>query len=181
MKCLAAAISLLLAIPVAAATREELKRQRDAIEAEYAQRADACKKQFIVTACLDRARIDKQKALSDVAAQEVALEATKRQSRAEARQKRVADKAGGQASSAAAQPLNPASAASPRQSRRTPKVRPQPHLDRSLQEQEKRNAFEARQREIEAHRQRVEQRNTERALKKPAPRPLPPPASGGGS
>ncbi|WOB10660.1 hypothetical protein [Piscinibacter gummiphilus] len=167
------------AFSVHAATREELRREREAIEAEHARRAEACKSQFVVTPCLDRVRIEKQKALSGVAAQENALDAAERQARADARSKRLADKAAtveGAASAAAATPSEPSPGPAPR---KTPKPRQKKAEvpDRSAQEEAKRADFEARQREIEAHRQKVEERNAERARNKPAPRPLPPPAS----
>lgn len=164
-----------------AATREELKRERDAIEAEHTRRAEACKSQFVVTPCLDSVRIDKQKALSHVTAQENALDAAERQARADARKKRLADKAGASdAAASAAVAVPPASGAAP-----APRKAPKPRQkkaeapDRSAQEEAKRADFEARQREIEAHRKKVEERNAERARNKPAPRPLPPPASAG--
>lgn len=171
---------LLLAIAALganAATREELKREREAIEAEHARRAEACKTQFVVTPCLDKVRVEKQKALSRVTAEENALDAAERQARAEARQKRLADKA---AAASAAPPAQPVSAAASAPPRKAPKARPMPKEspDRSAREQKKREAFEARQREIEAHREAVERRNAERARNKPGPRPLPPPASG---
>lgn len=176
---LLAGVMSVAAFGLHAATREELKREREAIEAEHARRAEACKSQFVVTPCLDTVRIEKQKALSHVAAQENALDATERQARADARKKRLADKAATVegAASAAAVAL-PASGAAP-----APRKAPKPRQkkaevpDRSAQEEAKRADFEARQREIEAHRQKVEARNAERARNKPAPRPLPPPAS----
>lgn len=181
------AVSILLAgvmgmaaLGAHAATREELKREREAIEAEHARRAEACKSQFVVTPCLDAVRIDKQKALSHVTAQENALDATERQARADARQKRLADKAAAPHTAASAVAVAPASGAAPAP-RKTPKPRQKKAEapDRSAQEEAKRADFEARQREIEAHRKKVEDRNAERARNKPAPRPLPPPASAG--
>ena len=176
-----ASVVCMAALGAHAATREELKRERDAIEAEHARRAEACKSQFVVTPCLDSVRIDKQKALSHVTAQENVLDATERQARADARRKRLADKAAaseGAASVAAAAPSASSEAPAPRKSPK-PRQKKTEAPDRSAQEEAKRADFEARQREIEAHRKKVEERNAERARNKPAPRPLPPPASGG--
>ena len=177
-----AAVLLLtvVALGANAATREELKREREAIEAEHVRRAEACKTQFVVTPCLDQVRIDKQKALSHVSAQENALDASARQERADGRRKRLADKAAAaEGAASAAPPGRPASAATA--PRKAPKARQKPKesQDRSAREQDRREAFDARQREIEAHRADVEKRNAERARKKPAARPLPPPASAG--
>jgi colicin import membrane protein len=179
---LAAAVLGLVACTATAATREELKREREAIEAEHARRAEACKTQFVVTPCLDKVRADKQKALSHVTAQENALDAGERQARADARKKRLADKAVSAEAAASAAPAVRASDASAKTPRRPAKAREKSgpsQEERSAREQEKRDAFEARQREIEAHRADVERRNAERARTKPAPRPLPPPASAG--
>lgn len=168
----------------APATREDLKRQREAIEAEHARRAEACRQQFVVTPCLDKVRADMQQALSSVRDQESALDAAERQGKRQARERRLADKAGkaaiaasatapsatrsGQAASAARQPPVPRAA----KPRKTPAAE-----DRSAQEQQRRAEYESRQREIKAHREEVEKRNAERARRKP-PQPLPPPASG---
>jgi hypothetical protein len=174
-------LMVVAAFGVHAAPREELKREREAIEAEHARRAEACKSQFVVTPCLDTVRIDKQKALSHVAAQENALDATERQARAEARKKRLADKEATEEGAASAAPVTPSAsnaAAAPRKSPK-PRQKKAEAPDRSAQEEAKRADFEARQREIEAHRKKVEERNAERARDKPAPRPLPLPASAG--
>lgn len=177
MRFLSAFLALTVVFPAVGATREELKREREAIEAEHARRAEACKTQFVVTPCLDTVRVQKQKALSHVLSLENALDAAERQARVEARQKRLADKAAAaQAASAVAVPA-PASAVAP--PRKPAKVRQKPaqREDRSAREEEKRAAFEARQREIQQHKQEVEKRNAERARTKPAPRPLPLPPS----
>jgi uncharacterized protein YecA (UPF0149 family) len=182
MKPVAALLALLMALPVMAATHDELKREREAIEAEHDRRAEACKTQFVVTPCLDKVRIEKQKALSHVLEQENALDAAERQARADARQKRLADKAS--AAQAASAPVisRPAATASAPAPRRPAKAREKTvREDRGAQEAEKRAAFEARQREIRAHREQVERRNAERARTKPAPRPLPLPAASAAS
>jgi hypothetical protein len=157
--------------------REQLKRDRQAIEARHAQRERACRQQFVVTPCLEAARADKQRALQGVNTQEQALDGAERHQRAQTQAQRVADKA------QAAQARE--AARSPREPRVPPQVTPKaaraPALrasqpDRSAAEQRQRQAFEARQREIQAHREAVEKRNAERAARKP-PNPLPVPAS----
>ncbi|MBC7995623.1 MAG: hypothetical protein H7Z15_20530 [Rhizobacter sp.] len=163
-----------------AAQREALKQQRTAIEAQHAQREEACRKQFVVTPCLEKVRVDKQEALEGVRIQELALEEAQRRQRAEAQAQRVADKA----KEAQARDNTPVAA---------PKVPKAPQVraakvakpavpkasapDRSAAEKRDREAFEARQREIQAHRQAVIKRNEERAARKP-PKPLPVTGSG---
>jgi len=71
---------------------DELRRQRAAIETEYAQRDQACRQQFVVTPCLERSRLDKQAALQGVKAQELALDETLRRQRAQAQSQRVVEK-----------------------------------------------------------------------------------------
>lgn len=169
----------------APAAREDLKRQREAIEAEHARRAEACRQQFVVTPCLDKVRADMQQALSGVRDQESALDAAERQGKRQARERRLADKAGKAATAASATASSVtrsgAAASAARQQPpvpRTAKPRKTPAAeDRGAQEQQRRAEYESRQREIKAHREEVEKRNAERARRKP-PQPLPPPASG---
>jgi hypothetical protein len=161
-----------------AAQRQELKRQRAAIEAQHAQREEACRKQFVVTPCLEKVRVDKQTALESVRTHELALDEAERRQRAEAQAQRVADKA----KEARARDGAPASApASPKASRvKSPKVA-NPRApkasepERGPAEKREREAFDARQREIQAHREAVNKRNAERAVRKP-PKPLAVPA-----
>ncbi|MBT9528424.1 MAG: hypothetical protein IV105_24455 [Rhizobacter sp.] len=162
-----------------AAQRQELKRQRAEIEAQHAQREEACRKQFVVTPCLEKVRVDKQAALATVRTQELALDEAQRRQRAEAQAQRVADKA----KEAQARHDTPASAPRPHKAppAKSPKVvkaaAPKASApERGAAEKRKQEAFEARQREIQAHREAVIKRNTERAARKP-PKPLPVPAS----
>jgi colicin import membrane protein len=174
------ACGALLGTSADAATREELKRERQAIEAEYARRAEACRGQFVVTPCLDKVRAGKQQALSGVSQQEQALDALDRQARAEARNRRVAEKAAAAASAPASAPERPQAQPSAEPKAHKPRQKASaPQQDRRAKEEENRAAYEARQREIAAHRLEVQKRNAERAREKPAPRPLPLPASGG--
>ena len=157
-----------------AAQRQDLKHQRAEIEAQHAQREEACRKQFVVTPCLEKVRVDKQAALETVRTQELALDEAQRRQRAEAQAQRVADKA----KEAQARLDTPASAPQPPKAPRvkSPKVAkpvaPKASApDRSAAEKRERESFEARQREIRAHREAVIQRNEERAKRKP-PKPL---------
>lgn len=175
----AALLLVLVACAAHGATRDELRRERELIEAEHSRRAEACKTQFVVTPCLDKVRVEKQKAMSRVTAQENALDLAERQARADARKKRLAEKAEGAASATAVAPAaskeRPALPSKPSKARQKPAPAAE---DRAAREQQKRADFDARQREIEEHRKKVEERNAERARNKPTPRPLPSPASG---
>jgi hypothetical protein len=75
------------------AEKERLKKQREAIEAEHAQREKVCHQQFVVNSCLEKARIDRQKALQTVRTQELALEDAERRERAQAQAERLEKKA----------------------------------------------------------------------------------------
>ncbi len=159
--------------------RQELRRQRGAIEAQHAQREEACRRQFVVTPCLEKVRVDKQAALESVRTQELALDDALRRQRAQVQAQRLA----GKAEAARARDDKPAAAPrSPKQPRaQAPKAArpPAPEAsapDRRAAEKRERDAFEARQREIQAHREAVAKRNAERAGRKTA-KPLPLPAS----
>jgi hypothetical protein len=157
---------------------DEIKRRREVIEAEHTQREQACRKQFAVTSCLEKALARKQEALQSVRTQERALDDVQRRQRAQAQAQRLADKASaaqaGVDKPAVAPEGVPQRAATPK-----PAKPPSPTAsvpDRRAIERRKREDFEARQREIQAHREAVAKRNAERAARKPA-KPLPVPAS----
>ena len=182
MKAHLACMLLLLASGLAQASdeaeRARIRQQRDAIEAQHAQREQTCRGQFVVTPCIDKSRAERQKSLNALDVQEQALDGALRRQRAQAQAGRVTNKA--HAAQARADKTVPAKA--PHASR-TPalKAAKPPSAkasapDRSAAEKRKREAFDARQREINAHRQEVEKRNAERAKRK-APQPLPVPAS----
>ncbi|HET7794693.1 MAG TPA: hypothetical protein VFL64_15020 [Rhizobacter sp.] len=167
------------------AERAQIRQQRQAIETQYAQQQETCRKQFVVTSCLDKARLDRVKALKPLREQEATLDDARRRERAQAHSQRMAEKAKEAEEREAGQtprspkPAKAASAPAPakKPSTKVPAVKASAP-DRSAEEQRKREAYEARQREIEAHREEVEKRNAERAARKP-PTPLPVPASAG--
>jgi colicin import membrane protein len=159
------------------AERDQLRRDRQAIEARHGQREQTCRQQFVVTPCLEAARADKQKALQAVQARESALDDAQRRRRAEIQAQRVTDKARAaqarEESKALKEPRPPRVVApKPVKTQSTKASQP----DRSAAEKRQREAFDARQREIQAHREEVEKRNAARAARKP-PVPLPVPAS----
>ncbi|MBC7955054.1 MAG: hypothetical protein H7Y33_04170 [Cytophagales bacterium] len=160
------------------AQRSELRRQRAAIEAEYAQRDQACRQQFVVTPCLERSRTDKQSALQSARTQELALDDAQRRQRAQAQSQRVTEKTEA-AQVRGDKPPQPQLPKPPRVETPRPvkAASSKPEApDRSAAEKRQREGFESRQREIKAHREAVEKRNAERAARKPA-KALPAPGS----
>ncbi len=174
--------------------RAQLRAQRQAIEADYAAREQACLKQFVVTPCVEKVRLEKMDALEGIRQRENALEDAARLKRAQAQEQRLADKAAERAAVAASGPTDDATSTprrppksskvgknSAEQGLHLPKTKPAPPADeRAAEEQRKRAEFEDRQREIKAHREAIERRNAERAARKktpPAPLPVPPEVS----
>ena len=157
--------------------RAQIRQRGDAIEAEHALREQTCRKQFVVTPCLDKARADKQESLRALRAQELALDDAQRRERALAQANRVAEKTQlRDQAKPAPPPKRPHAPAAPKAVKPPKAQASAAAADRSAEEQSHRAAFEARQREIQVHRAEVEKRNTERAKHK-APKPLPAPAS----
>jgi hypothetical protein len=174
------------------AERTQLRAQRQAIEADYAAREQACLKQFVVTPCVEQVRLDKLGALEGIRKRENAIDDAERLKRAQAQEQRLAEKA--DAAARAASALSEA-ASRPRRSIRSlhgsndsgqdgshpPKARPvTPVAENAEKEQRKRAEFGERQREIKAHRDEVERRNAERAARKKTP-PIPLPLPAGAS
>lgn len=158
------------------AEKERLKKERAAVEAEYARQELACHQQFAVNACLEKARIERQKALQTVRTQELAIEDAERRERTQAQAERLNKKA---QAAQERKPAEPRQAKPPRPAPNKAAKPPSPKAsapDRSAHEKEQREAFEARQSEIKAHREEVEKHNAERAKRK-KPQPLPVPAS----
>ncbi|MGY4829383.1 hypothetical protein ACVNIS_12465 [Sphaerotilaceae bacterium SBD11-9] len=170
------------------AERAQIRQQRESIETRYVQQQEACRKQFVVTSCLEKARLDRVKALKPLREQEATLDDAQRRERAQALSQRMAEKAKAAEAREAGQtpkspkPPKPAKAGSAPASAKKPSTQSPAAKasapDRSAEEQRNREAYEARQREIQAHREEVEKRNAERAARK-APTPLPVPASAG--
>jgi hypothetical protein len=160
------------------AERARIRQKRAAIEAEHAQREKTCRGQFVVTPCIEKSRADKQQVLHALQVQEQALDDALRRQRAQEQARRMRDKTQaaqerGEKTVPAKAPKAPRTASS--KSAKPPSVKASA-ADRSATEKRKREAFEARQREIKAHKDEVAKRNAERAKRKP-PQPLPLPAS----
>lgn len=161
------------------AKREQIRQEKDAVEERHSLQQQKCRQEFVVTPCLEKARVARQEALQGLRAQEDALDAAQRRQRANDQARRVAGKARAAevreaASSPRREPKPPQVAAS-----RPAKLLPPPQTPapgRSAAEKRQREAFEARQKEIKEHKQAVEKRNAERAARETTT-PLPVPAS----
>jgi colicin import membrane protein len=176
------AVALVVATGAHAASDERaaIRQERKVIEADYARREAECRTQFVVTPCLEKVRREKVEALNTVNARESAVDSAERLERAGAQKRRLAAKAAASQAQAAAPAASQAhrdkTRPTPAPRKAAPKPAPDP-AERQSREAASRAAFDARQREIEAHRAEVEKRNAERAKRKAA-KPLPLPASG---
>jgi hypothetical protein len=160
------------------AEREQIRQRREVVEAQHVQRQAECHKRFAVTACLDKARLERHDALAALREQELALDDAQRRVRTEAQARRLAEK-----SEKSQRPPKPSAAASPASAPRSvreprPAKSPKPApADRSAEERAARARFDARQQEIRAHREEIEKRNAKKPAKTAIPLPLPAGAS----
>lgn len=173
------------------AQRASIRSERTAAETLYQQDLQACSTRFVVTACVDEARVRRHAKLSELDRQQEVLDEAERTERAAERRRSIEQKASGEearqreeAARAAARPAAdaPRAAASAASAANASSARaPRPPVDpavRAEQETRARHAYELKQLQAEAHRQEVERRNQERARKANPGAPLPvPPAS----
>ena len=172
---LVAALAQAQEVPSSKAERERIAKQRQAAEVQYAQREAECKRRFVVTSCIDQARADRRQSLDNLHQQEIALDEVERQQRSAEHRRRRESKAWDEINKPAPEPraarvpkerepkpLLPPSAAS----------RPAP-VDRSADEQLARERFEARQREAQAHKAEIEERNRKKAAARKPALPMP--------
>lgn len=166
--------------------RASIQKGRETAQARHAEREQICRQQFVVTPCLEKARIEKLEAMRVLRAQEVLLDDAQRQHRSQEKSRRIEERQ--ETASTHRQPDPALSTEAAREPRlpKSPKTK-LPHAaadsqasdaSRAATERQKRDAFNERQRDIDAHRQSVEKRNAERAAKKNV-RPLPVPDSPG--
>ena len=162
--------------PSSQAERERIAKQRQVAEVQYAQREAECKRRFVVTSCIDQARADRRQSLDNLHQQEIALDEVERQQRSAEHRRRREAKAWEEINKPAPEPRLP----------REPKARePKPLLppsgaasrpapvDRSADEQQARERFEARQREAQAHKAEIEERNRKKAAARKPALPMP--------
>jgi hypothetical protein len=83
-----------------AAEIDRIRRERQAAEAQYAKAAEACRKEFAVTACMDKARGERRAARDRLRQAEIVIDDERRRTKAAARTDAVARK-----TQAAAQPV----------------------------------------------------------------------------
>ena len=168
------------------AERQSLARQRDEVEARFAQESQACLTLFSVNACAESARVRRNASLAPLQARQAALDAEQRRLRAGLQGRRVAERQQQLADLDGKRPVDavlaPASAAAA-------EPRPQRGLTPSrieslrVKDEQARRAADraveqmtARQRQMQQHQQDVLRRNEQRQAqgRKPAA-PLPSP------
>jgi hypothetical protein len=72
--------------------RDRIARERAEVRARYAERAAECREQFVVTACIERARAERRESLDHLDAQQRVLDDAERKRRAGERLKRIRGK-----------------------------------------------------------------------------------------
>ena len=171
---------------------DRIRAERSAANARLVDQQRECETRFIVATCIEDARTENRMTLARLRQQELQLDEGRRRAAAEARRTAIAEKAQAQqtrASEAEAQPPRvrvrrdpqaaPESAgrASDAEAPRAP-APPATPPGRAATERRSEQAFDARAREVRAHRQAVERRNAQRAAQGKVAAPLPPPAGG---
>lgn len=78
--------------PVDATARAEIAARRQQVDARYAASQRDCAERFAVMTCLEAARGERRRALSDLASRQAALDDAERQRRAAARHERIEGK-----------------------------------------------------------------------------------------
>lgn len=189
----------------AAEARARLAAERAAAQARYVERERACAKRFVVTACVEDARSERRETLSRLRSEQNELDDAARKARAAARSELIRERLSERQDATEAVPERRGEPAKPLPRPRSERSRPaeerddlagsrplrppsvpqaarrapppaEPRAARLERESRSRTTFDAAQREAEAHRLEVEQRNARRsATRKPAV-PLPAPA-----
>jgi len=173
---LVAALAQAQEAPSSKAERERIAQQRQAAEVQYAQREAECKRRFVVTSCIDQARADRRQSLDNLHQQEIALDEVERQQRSAEHRRRREAKAWDEINKPAPEPRAPRE---PKARESRPLLppsgaasRPAP-VERSADEQQARERFEARQREAQAHKAEIEERNRKKAASRKPALPMP--------
>ena len=177
--------------------RDRLAAEHTAAEARLAEQERACNAQFVVSSCLEDARKAHRATLNRLRREELSLGDAARHAAAAARRKEIAEKAATQQTRASeadaadagpAERIHPVPRPAPEPVLRSlPAGRPRPAgqpasgVSRAEQEQRNTEAFDARARSAEEHRQAVLRRNAEGAAKASSAPPLPVPAAASGS
>ena len=164
--------------------RQRLAAERAVAQARHEAAARECQDAFVVTGCLDHAKAERRRTLDRIARDEVALDDAQRRRRAEERRERIAAKQKAAAARAAASAPDvqlrepraamPASGA-PRPSRRAEPRSPEEQAAEEAAAKERAEQSQRRRERAAAHEEAVNQRNAERAARKPPAAPLPVP------
>lgn len=178
-----------------------IRRERQAVEARHAQAIAACRKEFAMSACMDKARDERRAALEPLRHEQQVIDDAHRRERAAQRARSIEqrqaeaddraqnpasgslDKAGGASRkpspSASASHGTPLAASAVRHPSRAPH-RDAKNLTEATRLATQRAAeTKARRAEAEQHRQEVLKRNAELDRKRPPAAGLPVPASSG--
>ena len=200
--CLAGAAALAQSGP--ATERQRVADERAAVEARFKEQEAACQQRFAVTDCVNAAKKERRDALAPLRRLDAALDDAQRKQRAAERREDVARKLeaaqapereavvrqAGATASAASAPAEAASASvtAPREVKPAPPPRrqnvrpPRPERPSEAERRASEAAAEARsaarKQAAQDHREAVEQRNAQRALRGKKVEPLPVPASG---
>lgn len=186
----AAAAPASAAMPSAADERRRLDAEQGAAEARYREREAQCRRQFIVTACVNEAKAERREVLERLRSQRLLLDEAARKQRAADRlaeiERRQQERADGEreAAARAAQRASDVSgrgareAAAPASAAGRSLSVPQPPSAQERRAEEARAAERARERaarasEAEAHREKVLERNR----REPPAAPLPTPSA----
>ena len=169
-----------------ASERARIRTERAAAEARFTAREQECRTRFVVTACIDDARQTRRDALSTLRREESVLEDEVRKQKTadrlrELEQNREREQARQRESTLPQRRDDAPSAVSPQVKIRAPKgtsaaPASAPAADRTAEEARSKAAFEARRSIADAHRQKIEARNAERAARGKAALPLPAPS-----
>ena len=170
---------------------DRIGAERAAANAKLVEQQRECATRFIVAACLDDARTEHRDSSKRLRQQELQLDEARRRAAAEGRRNAIAEKA--QPAQARASDVAPDSPKVRMRRERSAASEPAARLDdnpmpraprgdvsgpsRSAIEQREQQQFEARQREAQAHRDDVKQRNALRSARGKVAAPLPVPSA----
>ena len=184
--------------------RARIASERAEVERRYAERERECSKRFIVTSCVDDAKVERRKSLDALRARELQLDEATRRARADARRAELAAKAAEdvrrdqeRASAASAPPRSGKPFESPRHASEAAPSDGGPHdrpltageqlgihptergseAERRAHEAQSRAKYDARQRQAAEHRREVEERNAKQLQEHPASPSLPTPGA----
>lgn len=169
--------------------RAAIRAEREAAEALYREREAVCAKKFIVSSCVEAARLQRHDTIKQLDLRQAALDDARREARAAERRAEIASKESGEESrkreaqarerradaqrgGVVKQPAPPA--AKPPAPARAGKAQPSPQ-ERAAEEARARHAYALKQLEAEARRQEAARRNAEHARKTKPAAPLPVP------